>query len=213
MYRDIPEEIQGLVEPVVVSHGLELVDLDLLRGRGPWVVRVIVDTQESDGRVSVERCAALSRELGSLFDAHDTIPARYTLEVSSPGLDRRLGREKDFAAVCGSEVSLETRAPLDGRRRFRGRLLAFADGEARLDVDGREVVIPFASVARGNRIYEFSRADFKKPGKAAGAEISGEGAATENLGEGAGAEPSGDSPTGGSGAHAPLAGTRACSRD
>lgn len=204
MYRDIPEEIQGLVEPVVVSHGLELVDLDLLRGRGPWVVRVIVDTQEGDGRVSVERCAALSRELGSLFDAHDTIPARYTLEVSSPGLDRRLGREKDFAAVCGSEVSLETRAPLDGRRRFRGRLLAFADGEARLDVDGREVVIPFASVARGNRIYEFSRADFKKPGKTAGAETSGEGA---------GAAPSGDSPTGGSGAHAPLAGTRACSRD
>lgn len=204
MYRDIPEEIQGLVEPVVVDHGLELVDLDLLRGRGPWVVRVIVDTQEGDGRVSVERCAALSRELGSLFDAHDTIPARYTLEVSSPGLDRRLGREKDFAAVCGSEVSLETRAPLEGRRRFRGRLLAFADGEARLAVDGREVVIPFASVAKAHRIYEFSRADFKKPGKAAGAEAPGDRA---------GAEPSGDSTAGGSGAHAPLAGTRACSRD
>ena len=105
-----------MVEPVGVDHRLELVDLDLLKGRGPWVVRVIVDTTEGDGRVSIERCVALSREIGSLLDARDAIPSRYQLEVSSPGLDRRLSREKDFRAACGSEVSLETRQPLDGRR-------------------------------------------------------------------------------------------------
>lgn len=166
VYRDIPAELGALVEPVVVGHGLELVDLDLVRGRGPWVVRVIVDTSAGDGRVPIGSCAAVSRELGSHLDAADLIPTRYQLEVSSPGLDRRLGREKDFLGACGSEVSIETRQPLDGRRRFRGRLHAFEDGVARLEVDGREVAIPFAAVAKANTIYQFSRADFARPPKA-----------------------------------------------
>ncbi len=166
MYRDIPAELGSLVEPVVADHGLELVDLDLIRGRGPWLVRVIVDTLDGDGRVSIERCAALSRELGSQLDAVDAIPARYTLEVSSPGLDRRLSREKDFRAACGSEVWIETRQPLDGRRRFRGQLLAFDGGTAQVSVDGREVAIPFDAVSKANTIYQFSRADFARPAKA-----------------------------------------------
>ena len=166
MYSDIPAELGALVEPVVVSHGLELVDLDLLKGRGPWVVRVIVDTTEGDGRVSIERCAALSREIGFLLEAGDVIPNRYQLEISSPGLDRRLSREKDFQAACGSEVSLETRQPLDGRRRFRGLLQGFEGGVARLLVDGREFEISFGSISRAHVIYHFSRADFAKPGRA-----------------------------------------------
>jgi ribosome maturation factor RimP len=157
----------SLVEPVVVDHGLELVDLDLVRGRGAWVVRVIVDTLEGDGRVPIGRCAALSRELGSQLEAADAIPNRYILEVSSPGLDRRLSREKDFHAACGSEVFIETAQPLEGRRRFRGRLLSFEEGVARLEVDGREAAIPFAAVSKANMIYEFSRADFARPAKAA----------------------------------------------
>ncbi len=166
MYRDIPAELGSLVEPVVADHGLELVDLDLVRGRGPWVVRVIVDTLDGDGRVPIERCAALSRELGSHLEAADAIPTRYTLEVSSPGLDRRLAREKDFQAACGAEVWIETRQPLDGRRRFRGRLLAFEDGTARVEVDGLPIAIPFAAVGKANTIYQFSRADFARPAKA-----------------------------------------------
>jgi ribosome maturation factor RimP len=166
VYRDIPAELRSLVEPVVADHGLELVDLDLVRGRGPWVVRVIVDRAEGDGRVPIERCAALSRELGSQLDAVDAIPARYTLEVSSPGLDRRLSREKDFRAACGSEVRIETREPLGGRRRFRGRLLGFEEDTARVEVDGQPLSIPFSAVAKANTIYQFSRADFARAGKA-----------------------------------------------
>lgn len=166
MYSDIPAELGALVEPVVVDHGLELVDLELLKGRGPWVVRVIVDTTEGDGRVSIERCVALSREIGSLLDARDAIPSRYNLEVSSPGLDRRLAREKDFRAACGSEVSVETRQPVGGRRRFRGVLRAFEGGVARLLVDGTEYEVPFEAVSRAHVIYHFSRADFAKPGRA-----------------------------------------------
>ena len=151
-----------MIEPVLCDHDLELVDVDLVRGRVPWHVRITVDTPEGNGRVSVERCAEVSREVGSQLEAADAIPVAYHLEVSSPGLDRRLGREKDFEAARGSEVRLETRRPLDGRRRFRGRLVHFEGGVARLAVDGTEVSIPFADVARANVVYEFSAADFAR---------------------------------------------------
>ena len=160
MYRDIPQELRALVEPVVQDHGLELVDAAVTRGRGPWLVRVTVDTPAGDGRVDVDRCAEVSREIDTQITAADAIPALYRLEVSSPGLDRLLAREKDFAAACGSEVRIETHRQLDGRRRFRGRLVGFAGGVARVAVDGSEVEIPFEEVSKANRIYEFSRADF-----------------------------------------------------
>jgi len=162
VYREIPEEMRALIEPIVDDHGLELVDVDLKRGRAPWTVRVIVDTPEGDGCVPVDECAQVSREIGSHLDAGDLIEARYTLEVSSPGLDRVLAREKDFAAACGREVKIETRAPRDGRRRFRGRLIGFDEEVARLLVDGEEVEIAFADVARANAVYEFTREDFAR---------------------------------------------------
>ena len=162
MYRDIPEEMRALIEPIVVDHSLELVDLDLKRGRAPWILRVVVDTPEGDGRVPVEECARVSREIGSHLDAGDLIPGRYTLEVSSPGLDRILAREKDFEAACGREVKIETRAPRDGRRRFRGRLVGFDGALARVMVEGEEVEIAFADVAKANVVYEFSREDFAR---------------------------------------------------
>lgn len=160
MYRDIPPELRGLIEPIVEANGFELVDVTLRRGRAPWLVRIVIDTPQGDGRVPVDRCADVSREVGTQLDVEDAIERSYQLEVTSPGLDRTLAREKDFSAACGSEVSLETRRPLDGRRRFRGRLERFEDGVAQLRVDGVPVAIPFGEVARGHRIYEFSAADF-----------------------------------------------------
>ena len=160
MYRDIPEELRTLIEPIAQDHGLELMDAELVRGRGPWQLRVVVDTPQGDGLVSVEACAAVSREIGTQLDANDAIEHRYTLEVSSPGLDRPLAREKDFVAAEGADVKIETRAPVGGRRRFKGRLLGF-DGEvATVRVDGEDHAIPFAQVAKANVIYHFSPADF-----------------------------------------------------
>jgi len=160
MYRDIPEDLRALIEPIVEDAGLELVDVKITRGRPPWLVRITIDTPLADGRVDVDRCARLSREVEVQFDATDAIPNAYRLEVSSPGLDRVLAREKDFRAACGSEVRIETRRPLDGRRRFRGVLVGFDGGMARVCVDGHEVGIPFAEVARANAIYNFTPADF-----------------------------------------------------
>lgn len=160
MYRDIPEDLKRLIEPVVDDAGLELVDVSVLRGGRPWRLRIIVDTHVSDGRVPVDRCAEVSREIATQLDAADAISVAYHLEVSSPGLDRILAREKDFAHACGSAVKLETRQPLDGRKRFKGRLMAFDAGVARLDLDGNEVGIPFAEVAKAQVVYEFTNADF-----------------------------------------------------
>ena len=162
MYRDIPEELRELGEPVVEDQGLELVDMVVTRGRPPWLLRVTIDTPRGDGRVNIDTCAAISREVETHLDAADAISRPYRLEVSSPGLDRPLAREKDFIAACGSEVKLETRRPLDGRRRFRGLLVGFERGVARLDVDGNEVGIPFAEVAKAHTVYKFTRADFAR---------------------------------------------------
>lgn len=162
VYLDIPEEILSMIEPIVADHGLELVDLERHQGRPPWTVRVIVDTHEGDGRVPIDRCAALSREIGAHFEANDSFPVAYRLEVSSPGLDRVLARQKDFAAAAGREIKLETRAPIDGRRRFRGRLLGFEGGALQLEVDGVVRPIALADVARANAVYAFGKEDFAK---------------------------------------------------
>jgi ribosome maturation factor RimP len=164
VYRDIPQELRELIEPVIESYELELVDVEFHRGRAPWRLRVIVDTPEGDGRVLVDRCAEVSRELGTHLDARDAIPARYHLEVSSPGLARVLGRAKDFEAVQGSEVRVETRRPLSGRRRFQGRLVAVEGEGVRLEVEKSEVAIAFAEMAKASKVYHFTREDFSSRG-------------------------------------------------
>jgi ribosome maturation factor RimP len=160
VYRDIPEELRALIEPIVDEAGFELVDALLARGGKPWTLKVTVDTPESDGRVPVDRCAAISRELGSQLDVADIIKADYRLEVSSPGLDRPLAREKDFELACGKEVQIETQQPISGRRRFRGVLVRFEADVAAIVVDGNEVEIPFSEVSKAKTIYQFSRTDF-----------------------------------------------------
>ncbi len=160
MYRDIPEELRRLIEPIVEHAGFELVDASLRRGRPPWLLRVTLDTATGDGLVPVDRCADVSREIETQLDVGDAIESSYRLEVSSPGLDRLLAREVDFARALGSLVSIETHQSVEGRRRFRGRLLAF-DGElASVEVDGSEFRIAFSDVAKAKAIYEFSSADF-----------------------------------------------------
>jgi ribosome maturation factor RimP len=86
--------------------------------------------------------------------------ANYRLEVSSPGLDRPLAREKDFVAALGCEVHVEMKQPIAGRRKFRGVLVRFEDQVAVIDVDASEVEIPFAGVLKAKTIYKFSRDDF-----------------------------------------------------
>jgi len=151
-----------LIEPVVVDAGLELVDVSLAQSGNPWNLRITVDTQTGDGLVPVDLCARVARELGTQLDVADAIESAYRLEVSSPGLDRVLAREKDFISACGSEVQVETKNPTAGRRKFRGVLLSFEDRVANIDVDGTETQIPFAEVSKAKLFYQFSSADFNR---------------------------------------------------
>lgn len=160
MYRDIPEELRILIEPVVVDAGLELVDVMLARSGRPWSLRVTVDTPVGDGRVPVDHCARVAREIGTQLDVTDAIESSYRLEVSSPGLDRVLTREKDFVNACGSEVQIETRIPISGRRRFRGVLVSFENNVANINVDGVESKLPISEIFKAKLFYEFSAADF-----------------------------------------------------
>jgi len=173
IYRDIPEPLRALIEPVVDEHGCELVDVETTRGQGRGLLRIIVDNPQQDGRVPIERCVAISREVETLLDAADTMPGAYQLEVSSPGLDRVLAREKDFAAACGQSIKLQTRRPIEGRKRYRGRLIAFEQGALRMEVEGEEALIPFDEVEKANTIYEFTSADFARGSGRRGSSESG----------------------------------------
>ena len=160
MYRDIPDDLRALIEPVVKDHGFELVDVVVTRGAGAGAVRVTIDSAQGDGLVPINVCVDVSREIESQLDANESVEGSYRLEVSSPGLDRTLAREKDFIAARGDEVKIKTRRPLDGRRRFKGVLIDFMDGIAKVDIDGREIAIPFDEIEKANKLYKFSRADF-----------------------------------------------------
>ena len=162
IYRDIPESLRSLIEPVVEEHDCELVDVEVAKNRGKGLLRIVVDSPALDGRVPIEQCVSISREVETLLDATESMPESYQLEVSSPGLDRILGREKDFNAVVGQEVKLRTNRPIDGRKRFRGRLLSVASGVLKMNVDGEEASIPIDEVEKANSIYEFTSADFAK---------------------------------------------------
>ena len=188
IYRDIPEELRALIEPVVDDHDCELVDVQIARNRGTGLLRITVDNPNGDGRVAIKHCVAISREVETLLDAADSMPGTYQLEISSPGLDRVLGREKDFVAAINQEVKLHTRRPIEGRNRYRGRLISFESGVLKMKVDGLrggrgvggvaevggdEVLIPIEEVEKANLIYEFTSADFAKKSSRRGSSQSG----------------------------------------
>ena len=105
-----------------------------------------------DGTMTVEDCAAISRAVSTLLDVEDPIKGSYTLEVSSPGLDRPLTRPKDYTRFAGLEVKIELREPMDGQRRFRGRIAGLADDQVQLDTEDTRIAIPYADIERAKLI-------------------------------------------------------------
>jgi ribosome maturation factor RimP len=123
------ERIIALVDPLLRSEGMELVEVECLRMPSRWLVRVYMDRE---GGVTLDDCAAASNEIGDLLNAHDLPPGPYLLEVSSPGLDRPLVRDEDFQKYRGSRVRLKLRTPLEGRKNYSGILAGYvADGESK----------------------------------------------------------------------------------
>jgi ribosome maturation factor RimP len=135
-------EIAGLAEPVLGELGFRLVRV-VISGRNGSTVQIMAERPE-EGTLTVEECAEISRRLSPVLDVHDPIEGQYTLEVSSPGIDRPLVRPSDFEAWAGQEAKIELKEPISGRRRFRGILEGIEGDEVRLDTDlgelGRQVI-------------------------------------------------------------------------
>ena len=152
--------LEGLIAPLAEQHGLTLWGLEFASGPGRGVLRIFVDTPEG---VTVDQCARLSRDLSVLLDVEDPIPGRYSLEVSSPGLDRTFFRPEQMAAYLGQEVTLALREPEEGRRSLRGILLRVEGDTVFLDESGAELAVDFAHVKRAQ--LRFAHPTPAKPGK------------------------------------------------
>jgi ribosome maturation factor RimP len=137
------EELARLLEPTVERLGYELSDLELRIGGRDGVVRVFIDRPEG---VGLADCEAVSRQLSAVLDAEDPVPGHYVLEVSSPGLDRKLTKPAHFQRFLERDVRVKVRFPVDGRRNFRGKLTAASDENIEVEVDGQSHSLPMATI-------------------------------------------------------------------
>ncbi len=128
--------VAALVEPVLEDLGFRLVRVHVSGGD---VKTLQIMAERPDGSITVDDCESISRQLSPVLDVHDPVPGAYRLEISSPGIDRPLVRPTDFETWSGHEAKIELTELVDGRRRFRGRLEGFEDGEIRIEVDLKDV--------------------------------------------------------------------------
>lgn len=150
--KDIPAVVEAMVLPIVQELNLELVDVEFVKEGAHWYLRVFLD---KDGGIDVEDCSSVSEQLSQLLDEQDPIPQAYMLEVSSPGLDRPLKKQADFAKYAGRLVRVKTYAPLDGKKELVGELKGLEGEDVVLTVEGREVRIPWERAASIRLEIEF----------------------------------------------------------
>ena len=149
----ITEQVAGLVEPSLEDMGFELVDVEYLSVHGKWVLRLYID---KEGGVTLDDCASVSREIGDLIDIKDVIVHQYVLEVSSPGLDRPLKKEKDFERAIGKKIKVKTITAVEGRRNYIGYLRNFQEGILYMELESGRVHLPWKDVDKANLVYEFN---------------------------------------------------------
>jgi ribosome maturation factor RimP len=141
------EVLTALLQPVVEDLGYTLWELECSPGRGNGFVRLYLDAEAG---ITVDDCERVSRAVSEVLDAEDPVAERYTLEVSSPGLERPLRTAGHFARFVGETVFVELMQPLDGRRRFKGPLTAAGAGTIEVEVDGTRHVLPLDGIRRAH---------------------------------------------------------------
>jgi ribosome maturation factor RimP len=142
------DKIWALCEAAVRELGLELVDIEHVSAPGGSVLRLYID---KEGGVTVSDCAGVSREVGHILDAEDVVPGRYFLEVSSPGIDRVLRKPEHFDRFRGHEVRVRTREPINGQRKFRGKISSLKGDTLCLETENGETQeIPLEMVDKAN---------------------------------------------------------------
>jgi ribosome maturation factor RimP len=175
----VAAEVAALVEPTLNDLGFRLVRVSV-SGRNGTTVQIMAE--RPDGTMTVEDCADVSRAVSPLLDAHDPVAGRYTLEVSSPGIDRPLARISDFEAWAGHEVKIETKELVAGRKRFRGTIRGLSGGEVHLEVPedqgGPETSLPVGLIAEARLVLtdELIRETLRRVKKASADAAAGDAA-------------------------------------
>lgn len=150
----VVEKIQAIAERVAASEGLEVVEVQLLGGGGTRVLRMFIDKPEG---VSHADCELMSQQVGTILDVEDIIPGgKYTLEVSSPGVERKLAKAKDFERFTGQKIKVTLREPVDEKSHWMGLLSGFADGIITLEPSpGKTIQFPLEQVEKANLKFEW----------------------------------------------------------
>ena len=137
------DELVKLLEPAVERLGYELADLEVRLGGKGGLIRVFIDKPEG---IDLEDCEKVSLAVSALLDVEDPAPGNYNLEVSSPGLDRKLTKVEHFQRFAGETVKVQTRFPIEGRRRFRGTLVSSDEENIVVEVDGESLSLPLKTI-------------------------------------------------------------------
>jgi len=144
--------LQELIEPSVVALGYQLWGIEMISQGRHSMLRIYIDAEQGIG---VEDCASVSRQVSGILDVEDPISGEYTLEVSSPGMDRPLFTLEQYQAFVGHVVQLKLRMPFDGRRRFKGVLSGIEDEDIVLVVDQEEYLLPIDHIEKANIVPQF----------------------------------------------------------
>ena len=132
-----------MLEPSIERLGYELTDIELKLGGRSGLLRIYID---KDDGVDIDDCEVVSHQVSAILDVEDPIPGNYTLEVSSPGLDRTLTKPAHFRRFMGEDIKVKLRFPLDGRRNFRGALKSADDEAIEVEVDGESYRLPISTI-------------------------------------------------------------------
>ena len=146
-------KISEIVTPIVENMGLELVDVEYIQDGGYWFVRIYIDNDKSEKGIDLEECTAVSRAVEDKVDA--IIEEKFFLEVSSPGLERPLKKEKDFIKFAGEKVSVKLKHKLDEKKALLGKLIKYENGKVYILVEDKEVEISFEQIKKANLVFEF----------------------------------------------------------
>ena len=148
----ITSKIEEIAERVARSEGIEIVEVEVKGGGKNQFVRISID--KADG-VTHADCELISQQVGTIMDVEDVVPGHYTLEVSSPGLERKLLKPRDYERFLGKKAKVTLRDPVENQRHWEGTLAGFADGVIKLDAAGREIHFPFEQVEKANLKFEW----------------------------------------------------------
>lgn len=148
------KQLNELLQPVVESMQFEYVGLEYLSGAKPSVLRVYIDQEQG---ITVDDCADVSRQISAVLDVEDPIAGEYNLEVSSPGLNRPLFTADHYQQVVGERIKVQTRLPVDGRRKFTGKLLSADDSQIEMEIDNSQVTLSVNDIDKGKLIFDHSR--------------------------------------------------------